>query len=411
MNNKTFSVLFCKVILCAAAIIIFHAPQVKGADPGSPCDGNFLDANWSAKKLSASTAATANFSVKREPSGGTPADYRRTQHDFSEGSIIVAHLYYGFSYNPSINGAIISIGYRYDLRHFTPDKGAVAYRLALFQNGKFYAGPIDQIYNDKWEPFSGTNLTAADFTEIGGAGKPDFSSSGALIRFGFISANSHTTPRIIQTKISGLDNYCVRIIHAPAPPPCNGAFSDGAFNASSWTATKLNASTATTANVSATQAASDGKPGDYRRTEHTFSAGSIIVAHLNNGFTYDPSAGGAITAISYDYHLRHFTPDQGAVAYRLLLFQNGKYYAGPIDEIYNDKWEAFSRANLTSAAFTEVGGTGKPDFSSSGSLIGFGYISANSHKTSGRIQTKISGLDNYCVKLVKTTDPKSLPEK
>ncbi len=221
--------LFCRVILCATAIIVFLAPQVKGADPGSPCDGDFINENWTATKLSVSTAATANFSSLREPSGGTPAAYRRTEHVFSEGSIIVAHLYNGFTYSPSINGAIAAIGYSYDLRHFTgPASGAVAYRLLLFQNGKYYAGPNDEIYNDKWESFSRANLTSASFVQIGGTGNPDFSSSGGLIRFGYISANSHTTPGAIQSKTSGLDNYCVRVLQPP-PPPCDGAFSDGAF--------------------------------------------------------------------------------------------------------------------------------------------------------------------------------------
>jgi hypothetical protein len=199
-------------------------------------------------------------------------------------------------------------------------------------------------------------------------------------------------------------------------------FTDGIFNNADWSASKIVDTTpGTAATFSAFQQPVNGNPTFHRETTHVFGIGAIRVAHLRNvggsPFTYDPSSSGAINTISINYDLVHRTPNLGAVGYGLLLRQNGKYYTNPIppDNIFPNAWSGFSHLGLTSANFFEllVPGTGvnvfsNPDFSATGSLIEFGYVTSNSHGGAGVIVTKTSGIDNYGLRLDTVPEPATL---
>src|SRR4029079_9306362 len=105
-------------------------------------------------------------------------------------------------------------------------------------------------------------------------------------------------------------------------------FTDGTFVDADWTASKIVDTTAgQAATFAAGQVATGGNSGAYRRVAHTYDAGSIMVAHLRAGAVHDPSVDGAITSINFSYDLFHFNPPPSqAVAFGLLVLQNGTYY-------------------------------------------------------------------------------------
>lgn len=181
-------------------MVLSFTAQAVAADPGnSNCDAVFEKGGWTEKKIVDTTSGSAaTFSVAQVPTGGSPTFYRSTTHKFGKGAIIVAHLKTSTVYDPANQGAIATIGYSYDLRHFTQTLGAVGYRLLVFQNNTYYGGPMNEVYNNTWQNFSGTNLDATKFQKIAGGGtpNPDFSSQGAPITFGYLTANSHTTRRM-----------------------------------------------------------------------------------------------------------------------------------------------------------------------------------------------------------------------
>lgn len=197
-------------------------------------------------------------------------------------------------------------------------------------------------------------------------------------------------------------------------------FFDGVFNNGDWTGSKIvDTTTGSSATFSAFQLPANGNPTFHRETTHNWDAGVIRVAHLRNiggsPFTYNPSSSGAINTLNISYDLVHRTPNLGAVGYSLLLRQNGKYYTHPIDNIFPNTWTSFSHPGFTSASFFEllVPGasanlTSTPDFSATGSLIEFGYVTSNSHSTAGTIVTKTSGIDNFALTLNTVPEPSAI---
>jgi hypothetical protein len=197
-------------------------------------------------------------------------------------------------------------------------------------------------------------------------------------------------------------------------------FFDGVFNNADWSATKIvDTTTGSAASFTAFQQPTLGNPTFHRETTHVFGAGAIRVGHLRNvggsPFTYDPSSSGAINTLDVAYDLVHRTPTLGAVGYALLLRQGGKYYTHPLDNIFPNVWSGYSHTGFTSASFFELltPGAGinlssNPNFSATGSLIEFGYVTSNSHSTQGVIVTKTSGIDNFGLTLNTVPEPASL---
>jgi hypothetical protein len=185
-------------------------------------------------------------------------------------------------------------------------------------------------------------------------------------------------------------------------------YSDATFNDVDWTGTKIVDTTGGGANFTASQIASGGNPGAYRRNNHFYDTGTIQVAHLRNGATYDPSVQGAASNIQISYDLIHLSPPQNqAVAFGLLVFQNGSYYAGPEDLIFDESWTHF--ANTRSASdLNRVAGAGPdhPDFSASGQSFQVGFYSLNN--SSGGLLTRSAGIDNWNVTINAVPEPASV---
>ena len=384
--------------LAASFFALSLLPGFAAADTQTFTDGVFPVSCWTSTKIVDTTPSSAATFVSTSPgAGGNPANYRDTKHTFGLGTIIVAHMNACAWYDPS-TVPIAAIDVSYDLIHFTGISigGAVAYRLALLQNGTYYGAVNDDIFSTAWTPFAHTTLQAGNFVKIAGSGPdvPDFRCTGAPIRFGFLSGNSQGGAAPV-TKHSGLDNWSVTL-HLGSK-----TFIDGSFGAS-WTSTKiLDTTPASAATFTSTSLSPGGNPTLYRETTHTYGAGIIEVAHINSLATHDPSMDPLIS-VDFSYDLEHLTGVSvgGAVAYRLALLQGGLYYHTTPDNIFATTWTGFAHTNYVATDFTLVTGAGpiNPDFSATGSVMQFGFTSANSQSGTTPV-TKTSGLDNWRVKL------------
>jgi len=184
-------------------------------------------------------------------------------------------------------------------------------------------------------------------------------------------------------------------------------YSDSTFNTSNWTCNVLFPISTTGATATCSPNIIDGKLQPSRQTIHNWptsgiSQTQIFVAHLEINSFYDPATQGAIGSLSYSYDARHYNPPAGqAVAYSVLIFQNGSYYRSTVDSVLVDAWTNFSRT-LAAVDFTLVSGEGpkSPDFSCKGSRIQLGYMTTNSTPAGGGTglsTTRTSGIDNWKV--------------
>jgi hypothetical protein len=166
------------------------------------------------------------------------------------------------------------------------------------------------------------------------------------------------------------------------------------------------------------QVATGGDPGSYRQTELFVGEDVPFVGQLNRNFVYDPSASGPVTGITYNFALE--TTNAEGAGYEPLLEQNGKLY---ID--FTTTGNASPNTWLTENRVLGLGDFGeltisplnalifnpasKPDFSTNGTTMEFGYeVTAGG----GGFFTSVTGIDNDPITLTvtpKTTTP-SVPE-
>lgn len=187
-------------------------------------------------------------------------------------------------------------------------------------------------------------------------------------------------------------------------------FADDTFSDAAWSATKiLDTTSGGAASFSAGQAGSAGNPGSFRETVHTYSLGSIVVAHAHAPATYDPSVSGGIVSVDFGYDLIHLNPPPGqAVAYSIVLVQNGNYYrAASYDTIFGASWQSFARTGLVAGDFVLIAGTGPatPDFSAGGGTIQAGFVSANTNTGGAASISRTSGIDNWRVSFHSVPEP------
>lgn len=185
-------------------------------------DDTFAGGDWDATKIIDTTAgATATFGVTQVAAGGNPGDFRQVTHVYDAGDIFVGHVALGATYDPLATGAIASLGYSYDLIHIDPPPGqAVAYGIAFYQSGSWYStAPLETTFTETWTSSGLSGLTAANFVRRAGAGPttPDFSATGGLMTFGYLSANSNTGGAPGLTRVSGIDNWRVELTTVPIP--------------------------------------------------------------------------------------------------------------------------------------------------------------------------------------------------
>jgi hypothetical protein len=184
-------------------------------------DPTLLAANWTSTKIVDTTpGASATTTSTSQPTGGSPGPYRETSHTWSNGAIVVAHANALALQDPSME-PVYSVDFSADLIHITAGSvgGAVAVRAAVLQGSAWYGGPTINVFSGVWATYAQSALTANDFVLVAGAGSPhpDFTNAGAILQFGYLTANSASGGPV--TKIIGVDNWTVTAILAA---PCVG---------------------------------------------------------------------------------------------------------------------------------------------------------------------------------------------
>jgi hypothetical protein len=182
---------------------------------------NFFDNAWPPATLWVDTTITATggstFTTTTVPSGGVGnGPYRQTTNNyFGSSAIVAAHTAPLFaSYVPSMTGAITSIDFSFYGKSFNGPQ--VGYWLLIVQNSTYYRiGPPDIVVANSWTSFSNPGLTAGSFTVLSGPGpaQPDFSCTGSMIQFGFVTGNSNPSGNSSTpiTTTSGIDNWSVTV--------------------------------------------------------------------------------------------------------------------------------------------------------------------------------------------------------
>ncbi|MBI1189217.1 MAG: hypothetical protein GC200_00835 [Tepidisphaera sp.] len=135
---------------------------------------------------------------------------------FSRYGIVMANRY-----DPFTQGAITSITWSIDARLSGGGFGdGQAVELALKQGQIIYGADYHVTGSSgNWITLGGSGITAADFHRLDGQpGSPNFSATGAPIRFGFASGNS-TTGGAYATEAT-YDNWSVIVNPVPAPGAC-----------------------------------------------------------------------------------------------------------------------------------------------------------------------------------------------
>jgi hypothetical protein len=170
--------------------------------------------------------------------------------------------------------------------------------------------------------------------------------------------------------------------------------------------------------VFAGQVTTGGHPGSYRQVALGVGQNIPFVGQLNRNFVYDPSAQGAVVGITYNIDLE--TLNAEGATYEPLLQQNGKLF---IDAVTTGNATPNTWLNenlvLNPTDFSEltvgpfhnlvVDVNSKPDFSTGGSPLTFGY-----EVTAGGAGffTSITGIDNDPITLdiIPLAPPTTAPE-
>ncbi|MBS1828380.1 MAG: hypothetical protein JST93_23945 [Acidobacteria bacterium] len=204
-------------------------------------DVDFANADWSQVIFDQTGGGTGSFA--QAATGGNPDGFRRFNMNFPNtptgGTVIVNLVSFSstMTYTPSLSGAITQLDFGYDIRSVG---GLVAglYRPMLRQGGNIYFLLVDDALNTAWVHHSSTATSADDWSQVNaGLGKPDFSTLGGTIEFGyrvrvFLTCNA-PAGCLSGSLASGLDNYQVTITTADTsgnvPEPASSALMGAAF--------------------------------------------------------------------------------------------------------------------------------------------------------------------------------------
>jgi hypothetical protein len=104
----------------------------------------------------------------------------------------ISHIYESFTYDPATQGAIISLDYSEDniTNNFS---GIVGGGINLRQNGDNFYYQFENLNNQQWQTRTALSIKATAFFAADGQHPgqlPDFSATGAPIKFGYVRSNT-----------------------------------------------------------------------------------------------------------------------------------------------------------------------------------------------------------------------------
>ncbi|MCL4801045.1 MAG: PEP-CTERM sorting domain-containing protein [Burkholderiales bacterium] len=190
-------------------------------------DGIFDLSDWELSVEFHGTGTTGLGIVSKVPTGGNPDEYRRVSAILNPGpgpvsSIGVRSTYFPMTYDPSVMGAIATIDFAIDgLRPVGQADSGESVAPIVVQGGVYYRGPSEPMPGSgAWTSHDLLGLTETSFFEVGApTSHPDFSSAGAVIRFGWIFSISGSAGEV--ERIAGFDNWSMTVnsISVGVPEP------------------------------------------------------------------------------------------------------------------------------------------------------------------------------------------------
>jgi hypothetical protein len=175
-------------------------------------DDKFPAADWDTSVLPA-PASTQGYATTSVQDGGNPAEFRNIQItiDAKTPPSNFVHLLKGYSFNPSADGAIITVDGGYDLKKQNPRFLSASVALLLFQDGQYFRGPLDSISDIAWKTVNRPALKATDFVNLSNEGprNPLFACDGKAIQVGFVVIPAKGSDLGV-TSVSAIDNWSLR---------------------------------------------------------------------------------------------------------------------------------------------------------------------------------------------------------
>jgi len=220
---------------CSLCLIaLFSALKLSAADRVFE-DEEFAPTNWTFHVRTNGWGGTAtNF---HRANDGWPGAHLETRIAPNVPSATVYSIVHTVTLNeqarhhPAVEGEIFAINYQEQARLFLlylvppylRPGGEQRVALALQQDGLLYVAPLPELFinSTNWTQMEQSNLRAADFIQVpNGFAKPDFSTNGTEIVFGFYRGSStpagsypNSTPGSAGfTGVGGLDNWRVELL-------------------------------------------------------------------------------------------------------------------------------------------------------------------------------------------------------
>lgn len=186
-------------------------------------DGEFAPGDWVTAALADPAAGGPTHAEGQAASGGNPGAFRRMSFALSAGpsSLQTFNIAQTASYDPAVSGAIYSIDFAEDCL-VAGTVGPIAYvdsGVLVEQGGRRYAArATGYCSTSAWAPVAAwSSLTAADFLLVDGtacaAGDacPDFSASGAPLKFGYVRGAALAAGKPAGSIVHGIDNWKVTV--------------------------------------------------------------------------------------------------------------------------------------------------------------------------------------------------------
>ncbi len=182
-------------------------------------DTEFPDAGWAVESIATGAGGS---SVGVQSPTGNPGNARRITSSVNAGpsSISAMHRFGTTSatiYSPTTSGAVASLNFSVDYRLAGGFGDGQGLGFALKQGTVVYFAAYAVTGSDgAWHTRSASGLLASDFVRMDGlAGVPNFSASGANIRFGLAISNSSTGSG--YSIVVDYDNFAVTVRQVPGP--------------------------------------------------------------------------------------------------------------------------------------------------------------------------------------------------
>lgn len=186
-------------------------------------DGEFQASNWTAVAIADPAQNGPTHVEEQATSGGNPGAYRRMEHTLTQGAISLRVLNIATTaiYDPTTQGAIYTIDFAEDclVANGGASMASVESRPLIEQNGRRYmpfltggcASPAWHTLSE-WPSLGRENLFQVDGPACGSAEScPDFSGTGAPLRFGFVRAATQSASAPASTIEHGIDNWKVTV--------------------------------------------------------------------------------------------------------------------------------------------------------------------------------------------------------